>query len=272
MRTTRTGAALLTAALLLGVTPSAMADVKSGHASAIDNHEGEKIKQYMSDHPGDLVGVDNLIQKFGGPALEVQINKDPRTYTAAEAKEELRRLEKLPITQASGDATTMDVPVDAFDVAFSFVPIGGFHTLATGTWNFRDNYIGTGSPDDIAAIHLDDNCVRAGETLSYAFRYDGTETEGSTYLKDSGVNTASPVVGVRDTTSGFGMNTDNGVVTTDVINYCGPVTWRGAFTFEHNQGGGEVLGVSAGFAFLNVSYGGTPLTLQKSTQIVEHTP
>lgn len=268
-------AAICVAGLTISATPSFAAENArtAGAHTALSDEQGASIKKYMEDHPGDLVGAEKLIISYGGAPLDVTMNGIEEPMTAAEAAivSERRNASYRP-DRDNRAVSPMAIPVDAFDVKFSFVPIGQFKVLATGTWNFRDNFVGTGLPDDYASVQLDGPCITAGETLSHSYRYDNVETANGTYLQDAGLSSKAPIVGIRDTTSGFATSNDHGVVTTEVEGHCGPSVWKGAFAYEHNQGGGSMVSISAGIGALSVSYSGSVLHLQKSTQIVEYTP
>lgn len=233
--------------------------------------EGKDVQEYLENHPLDYEGLEKLIVKSGGAPLSLSMNGIEGKVSGQQASEISRSREaaydhQLSRSAVNGISPMAAIPLDAFDTTAAFVPIGVNTWVAHGTWNFRDNFVGTGDPDDIAALHLSEMCLEPGEVRHEAFRYDGTET-ATTYLKDAGLSTNSPIVGVRDSTSGHASNTDHGYVQADLRARCGPTDWQTQFTFEHNQGGGSVLNVSAAFGLLSVSYNGSPMTLQKSSQI-----
>jgi hypothetical protein len=63
------------------------------------------------------------------------------------------------------------------------------------------------------------------------------------------------------------MNTDHGFTDVLLQNWspCVRHTIGAAYRYEHNQDGGNVLSVSAGWGFLSVGYGSIGSRLQKST-------
>lgn len=131
----------------------------------------------------------------------------------------------------------------------------------------RDNYGNGSAPDDVATIGVQLNeCLQIGQTTVIARDHGGHPAGPNTrYVRDAGIN-GSAVVGIRDQVSGFVQNANNGIVTTTVEKKpgCGPTPTRGQFIYDHNQDGGSVLNVSAGFGFLSVSYNGSTAALQKS--------
>lgn len=271
MKLKSTLAGLACVAALAAATPAQATESDHLKPTGLTAAEGRAVAKHLEKNPLDLAGAEELVLKAGGDPLSVSLNGVDHPVSAQEANEISRaRNEAFERQQSqSGDPepSLMAVPIDAFDVAATFVPIGTHTWVAHGTWNFRDNYVGTGDPDNIAALHVSKQCIELGEIRHGSFRYDGTKTNAS-YLRDAGLSTNTPVVGVRDRTFNHMSNSDNGFVQADLIGRCGPTDWKTQFTYEHNQGGGDVLGVSAGWGFLNVSYGGSPMTLQKSTQVV----
>lgn len=124
-------------------------------------------------------------------------------------------------------------------------------------------------PDDFATIRLDlPDCYKIIESGVLTYRYDGAQTDVG-YLKDGGVGSGAPIFGLRNVASNFTLSADNGlgfVVLEKTSNCSGEV--GAMFSYEHNQDGGAVTGVSASWGGFTVNYQGSPLTLQKSTNPV----
>ncbi|WP_147305975.1 hypothetical protein [Subtercola boreus] len=236
---------------------------------------------YVDEHPNDLAGIESLTNRlYQAKPLSVSIDGSAESYSGREAQAILNRKAALPSNaplQSKSLSAKRAVPVDAFSVAFTFIPrpnTGSVQFAAYGTWNFRDDYVNGSAPDDFASnrLSIDSSCVSINNTLSKTYTYDNVVTQAS-YLYDSGLGvTNAPIVGLRDAASGFKLNVDHGYVMTQMNQFpCGPTTVRGAFTYEHNQDGGSVIGVTASFAGFGVSYNGNPTTLKKSSGIVSRT-
>ena len=137
--------------------------------------------------------------------------------------------------------------------------IEGTNTVyVQGSWDFRDNWIASGGGPDIATITarpLAGKCAQVKRTVSHTYNYRLQETRRSS-LRNSGVTTLAPIINVNDATSGFMLATDNGVMGTyyDRTSARCRAGVQADFHFEHNIGGGSVIGVSVGWGALNVSY------------------
>ncbi|GAB3756295.1 hypothetical protein GCM10027591_05500 [Zhihengliuella somnathii] len=165
---------------------------------------------------------------------------------------------------ASGDVT---LPPDTLSLLFTFIPVGERDWEAYGSWNFKNTYAGSGGTDDIAALHLSDECIYPQETSWRTWTSSGGQSLDRVYLKDAGINTNSVVFGIDDDVAdGYGMLTDSGEVRAKVGVGCGPALWGGAFSFEHNHGIAGNLTVGVDFGVLNVSYEGPTVRLQKTTE------
>lgn len=247
--------------------------------------EGNEVLKYAALNPTDYVGIDEVSERVYGQPLSFQINGVDEPMPAEAAQEILEdRYEARMADADDGESALLltdsvrsssaangfvragSVPLDAYTVGFFWAPTSGKVGFATGTWDFRDNYVNGSAPDDIATIGVQlSPCLSVGSTTIISRDYTKKSYPGSVYIRDVGLN-GSPVAGIRDQTSGFVMNSDNGVMTTQVLNggSCGATPTRGQFIYEKNQDGGSLLGLSAGFGFLSISYSGSPRTLQKS--------
>lgn len=255
---------------------TAMENIPSSEYAA----DNAAIANYEKEHPLDIGGLSDLVRSMTGLEIPVTLNGVDGTLTGDQAQAVMdARHEAHLRSQSTRAVSPLSVPVDAFTVGFSWVPLigdpnkdPGFY--AHGIWNFDDAYVNGSAPDDMAGIQLNMNsaCHSIVSTYSQANYYDGTYAGAdATYLKESGVSSFAPVVGLRDQATNFMLNVDHGTVDTLVDFSCGPNTIQGAFTYEHNQDGGSVIGVSAGWGAFNVSYSGNPSTLQKSSSIADLT-
>lgn len=236
-----------------------------------------QVEDYISTHSTDLAGIEAFTKAlYDAPDMVVTVGNSRETMSGAEAQVVIDQEAEAQKARIESGSAARAVPIDAFEVSFSFIPrpnTGYLPYAAYGTWNFRDDYVNGSDPDDIATIRLEGvatgSCREIGGTASRTFLYNGTET-GVSYLRDAGLGTGAPVVAIDDGASGFQMTADNGYVLTDIIGHCGPVTTRGVFTYEHNQDGGAVVTVSASFGGVGISYSEPQVPLQKSSQIATY--
>jgi hypothetical protein len=143
--------------------------------------------------------------------------------------------------------------------------------LGLGNWDFRDNYVGSGSPDNISAVAtagFRPRCFRYAKDQAFSFTYQGKDRSDLTYRYD--VGRGSGIYRVRDRTRNHMMLTDNGFHWHDyrrVGRGCKGRP-RGKFYFEHSQGGSGGWSASVGIGGLNVSYSGSSgMTLRKSSNL-----
>ncbi len=139
---------------------------------------------------------------------------------------------------------------------------------AHGTWEFDPKYVNGSAPDDFAAMQLKLAPGQRIRNTTWA-TWDGLDKLTDVgYLKDSGVTTGAPIVGLRDgmTKDGFSLNVRKGVVDTVVEGGSGQV--GAAFAYEHNQDGGAVMSVSAAWGAFGVTYTGNESHMRKSMQPV----
>jgi hypothetical protein len=257
----------LVGALAVRVGPAAAA----GGAGAdlgllgVTKAQSDEIDRYERAHPTDLVGLGRLVKAATGVDMPVSIN---RVSGSVSAKKAQTIMEARDLKTGSG-VRTLSVPVNAFSVAIAWVPVFGPppQIKAHGVWNFRDNYVNGSAPDDFSSVQLETGCSRIASTTTITYDYQNRQTSNAAYLQDSGLSSHAPISGVRDRVSGFVMNTDHGFTDVVLQNWspCARHTIGAAYRYGHNQDGGSVLGVSAGWGFLSVSYGGAESRLQLST-------
>ncbi|GAA1247014.1 hypothetical protein GCM10009676_36470 [Prauserella halophila] len=225
--------------------------------------------EYSAQHPHDYEGLERAIVAAGGDSVTIAVDG----HGGVSAHEAQDLYEQAAAAESSGDVEPFDVPADAFNVSGSWYHIQdqyGEWWNATGTWNFRDNYVNGSAPRDASGIAADvPNCwVNDGEWIR-AYDYQGNRYGGPLLRQNAGL-TAS-VYAVEDATSNFAMLTDNGSHTVSFKRQsagCAGQPLQARYYFEHNQdgGGGWSFGISvAGFSLTYSS--GTPPTLQKATQV-----
>ncbi|GAB3756299.1 hypothetical protein GCM10027591_05510 [Zhihengliuella somnathii] len=54
-------------------------------STGLTDEEGAKVSAYLDEHPGDLRGVEALVESFGGEPLKVQTNGQDEIVTGAES-------------------------------------------------------------------------------------------------------------------------------------------------------------------------------------------
>jgi len=242
---------------------------KTPSTAVLTKRQELKINAFQRKHPLDIAGLGRLTKKFTGQSLAVQLNGIDHAITPAYAQKiidmrhALRKQERAARRQG---ISSRGVPLDAFSVAFSWLPTTSkSKKVGHGVWDFRDNYVNGSAPDDFSSVSTSKGCSRIGTTTNLTYNYKGQQTANSAYLYSAGVS-GSPISGVRDSTSGFAMLTDHGFTNVNVQNYsgCGEHTIGGEYRYEHNQDGGSVLSVSAGFGILSVSYNSVGSRLQRA--------
>lgn len=228
------------------------------------------VAEYSAKHPHDYVGLEQAILAAGGDSVTFAVEGHGST-SAAEAQRLYDRA--VSAEQSSDDVEPFDVPANAFNVTGSWYHIQdqyGEWWNATGTWNFRDDYVNGSDPGDASGIaaSVPDCWVNDGEWID-AYDYQGNHYGGAMIRQNAGLT--SSVYDVDDATSGFKLLTDNGSHTVSFKRYssgCAGQPLQARYYFEHNQdgGGGWSFGISlAGFS-LNYSSGAPP-RLQKATQV-----
>lgn len=255
-----------------GIRRGPVAD--AADAQGLTKAESDRIAAFADAHPFDFAGLDRLVLEATGENLAMTVNGVPGTVTGTQAQAvyDAREAKYTKGMQQRRDgAVTLAVPVDAFTVTVAFIPVYGPPPTyrARGTSNFRDNVVNGSAPDDFATVAMRaPACYEILGTTAISYNYRNQITYGVTYLQNGGLANNAPVVGVRDRVSGFVMNADKVVMDVTIRAYggsCGAARIGAQFIYEHNQDGGSVLGVSAGWGFLSVSYGGSPSVLERST-------
>ncbi|HSV65941.1 MAG TPA: hypothetical protein VLJ59_08570 [Mycobacteriales bacterium] len=231
-----------------------------------------EVDQFELAHPLDLAGLERLVTGYTGRPLQVRLNgvDQPLDGRTAQQVIDSRWQARHPAA-----VSPLSVPTNAFSVGVTLVPISGAATTfrGHGFWDFRDNYVNGSSPDDYSTVEVTgdrpririlatDNCV--------TFNYRGQVTRGVSYLQNGGAGSLAPICGYRDGTTGFALNVDHGFM--DVRFQLVPGGRNplvGAqFWYEHNQGAGAAVSVSAGWGDFTIDYTGGPSHLQKSTNPV----
>lgn len=228
--------------------------------------------EYWAKHPDDYAGLARAIENAGGDGVRFSFPKaDLKNLTGEQAQAAYR-------SAGAGDssrAAPRDVPVDAFEVGGNWYHVQdqyGEWWNFNGTWNYRDDYIGSGEPDNASGVvveGMDEKCWRQDGDWMHAAAYDGENFSRLTYRKE--IDVKSSVWGVRDSTTGFKLATDHGTHTISfkrVGDGCDEKPY-GKFYWEHNQDGGGDWGFSITALVFSLSYsdsGGK--TLQKSSELV----
>jgi hypothetical protein len=221
-----------------------------------------RLDKFVAEHPRDLVGLNELAKQLTGEGTRVSLNNEGEV-TPAHAQS---------VLDGKNSRTARAIPSDAFDVYVTYAPLapGSRQLKIYDQWNWRDDFVGQGAPEDIAELQLSipDGCVRHGNLGANTGKWDGAITNRAT-LRDAGVSTRSPIWNINDGTSGFENLTDNGYITATLdASQCtvgGPAQIGFAFTYEANRGG-SVVSVSAGFGGLSVSYANQGDVFKKSSQ------
>ncbi|GAA3733520.1 hypothetical protein [Salinactinospora qingdaonensis] len=249
-------ASLLTVSTLF--IPAAVASAETSvQVSADEFHE--RVEAYQAENPKDYVGLEKLVESLGG---EFSVSTSITGETSAE--EAMAINSEFDGQEAPSGMATQSWPSDAFvvSVASSQHPSSPSASVS-GYWNYRDDFVGQGSPYDIAALRFSDSCGQYSSYNAQTYNYQGTTTNRAT-LRSAGVGTSGPAWNIEDGVSGFVNYTDNGYVSVRYdLSECGG-TVQAAFDYEGNNGG-SVLSVSAGWGGLSVSYSNPGLTLQKSS-------
>jgi hypothetical protein len=253
-------AVVTSAALLIGLAamPANAAPTKKHSSAEIE----AQFDKFVAENPQDIVGLNKLSQKLTGQSVRVSLNNE------GEVSPEHGQ------AVLSGESTgiqPMAFPSDAFNVFVTYVPLaqGSRQLKVYGQWNWRDDFVGQGAPEDLASLQFTyPDCVRHGNLLANTGKYEGTVTNRAT-LRDAGVGSKSPIWNIADGTSGFANLTDNGYVTSTLnaanCTVGGPAQVGIAFSYEANRGG-SIASVSVGWGFLNIGYNSQSDVLRKSSQ------
>ncbi|WP_144312012.1 hypothetical protein [Actinopolyspora erythraea] len=264
------------AVLLVGVSTVGLA----GTANAAPGEDyvpaNERVSQiaaqYWAENPNDYSGLARTIRAHGGDSVTFMIRGHGMVSGAkaqelyAKSKSETGNENKVSSAQPA------DIPNNSFAVVGSWYHVQdqyGEWWNATGYWNFRDDYIGTGDPGDVSAVTAEvNNCwINDGATI-FASDYQGNDFTGSMIRQGSGVN--SSIYSIDDSTSNFKMLNDNGTHTLSFKRNsygCGGTPLQARYYYEHNQGGGSLLSFSLSLGIFSITYGGNPMTLERATPV-----
>lgn len=222
-----------------------------------------EFSKYVALHPGDWVGARDLVEELGGTMVISGDNGEVVTAEQATA-----RFQAL-----NGNGTEIETyawPSLAFTANVAVVTSGPTDTTVSiaGAWNWKDSFIGQGSPVDIAAILVNKSCGTWSGYTSSTYKWNGTKTSGRSSLRSGGTGSTGPGWNIIDGVSNFENLVDNGTVaavynrsacsSTDKKNI------QAEFVYEGNSGG-SVLSVGLGWGGFSVSYSGSPNTQTRSS-------
>lgn len=229
------------------------------------------VNSFADKHPGDLTGLQQLVHSLGG---EFQVSSTVSSSSSARAVEadikdfvadDGRNSNAAKDSEAGEFGVTGNFRSDVFAVTiWSASNASGTSAVVSGQTNWRDNFAGQAAPFDIGSIQFNRTCGTLSGHNVVTRTYAGKRTYGST-LRDAGVSNGAPVWNIDSRSVGFVNTADTARVS---VTYnrsgCGSSTIQASYTYEGNQGG-SLVGVSAGWGGLSVSYSNPGLTLQKST-------
>lgn len=218
-----------------------------------------EILAYQEAHPGDLVGLDKLAFEYTGKHLVASVRGKGNNLSAAAAQ----RAEAESVAEVEATACTGGIP--NFSVTIEAVSLAGPPDLkrVTGRWNFPDCWAGQRTPEDIASLQfLMADCFRMGAHSISTYSVSGRNTYRGT-LRTANVASKAPIWNVADYTTNFESQADHGGAGVTISDYCGGTHQVGtSFDYEANGGNSSVTGVSAGWGFLSISYGGSMMKKQ----------
>ncbi|ONF73669.1 hypothetical protein AVR91_0206035 [Amycolatopsis keratiniphila subsp. keratiniphila] len=171
----------------------------------------------------------------------------------------------------------MDLPRDIFEVdGYAYYAKDSNdpkieYWFFNGSWNFRDNFIGTGAPGDASGIGAAvPNCwAWAGEAIA-AQDYEGNSYPVKHFARQNAGVTAT-LWDIEDRTSGFKMLMDHGgtqLAFKRTKPGCEGEALQARYYYEHNQGGDGSWGFSISLFGMALSYTSSPLKLQKATGVL----
>jgi hypothetical protein len=243
-----------------------------------------EVQAVIDQDPQDYVAIQAKVEELYGAGEEIRVSVEgsDQTLTPEEAVEAIAQSEERArqsvaaanaAARSAGAMAPAAIPVDFVTLSFAFIPrptTGIDNWWAQGSWKFAQNYYGSGDPDDFASNTLDLGCaILYGSTTGKTYN-DAGGSSGQWYLRDSGLTTKSPVIGINDDGNQvYAHTTHSGYILTPIAWQCGPSYMRGAFVYEHNKGGGSVLSVSANLGFITVGYQTVEEHTQRSTGIVQ---
>lgn len=250
VRASLTVAALIGAALASQAPGTSAAMATPGANDAILDRA---FSRYVHEHPGDWIGAADLVESLGG---SIAISGDDGVLITPEAATAAFR-------SMDGDdnerVTPYAWPSTAFTVAVAVVTSGPTDSTVSiaGGWNWKDNFIGQGSPVDIASIMVNKSCGTWGSYSATTKKWNGVATKGRASLRSGGTGTAGPVWNIADGVSNFENQVDNGTVsavyTRSGCSAAEKKSIQAEFVYEGNDGG-SVVSVSAGWGGFQVSY------------------
>lgn len=227
------------------------------------------FNEYMRAHPGDWEGAAALVEELDG---SVAIKANGRTVTPQEAAVLSRSMVDPPVPVVphrggAGGTGVLDWPVNAFTVLVALIYSPGDpggppdardpSMNVYGEWDWQDDFIGQGSPEDIAAIRVNKSCGTWSNYYGAAATWNGPTFSDRVTLRSGGTGTAGPIWNVHDRVTNFENLTDRGMIWADYDIASCPSdvkdSMQAEVVFEGNDGG-SVLNVSIGWGLFDVSY------------------
>jgi hypothetical protein len=274
------GKIVILAAVVAALTSTGCGDDAGDAGDAAGESTNQRVLQaagdYWSMHPDDYEGLARAIEIAGGDSVRFSFSKDGlQNLTGDQAQAAL--LEAA--TFESPEKVKGDIPLDTFQVSASWYHVqaqDGEWWNFNGHWNYKDEFIGSGSPDNASGVAVegtDDKCWRHDGDSFYAATYDKENHSDLGYRKE--IDRDSSVWGVRDRTSSFKLLTDHGTHTLTyrrVGNGCDDKP-SGKYYWEHNQesAGGWSFSINLGVFSLSYASGDDVIALQKSSGLA-HRP
>lgn len=215
---------------------------------------------YMRANPGDWEGAVALVESHGG-SVEISDNVGrsiaPNEAAALSAAGEGPRFKAA---QAVGEVSPLDWPSNAFTTLVAVVDMGAANPDVVqlyGEWNWQDDFIGQGSPEDIAALRVNKSCGTYSNYFASAATWNGSFTTTRASLRSGGVGEAGPIWNVHDDVKNFENLTDRGMIGVDYDLSSCPAGTKGSLQAEtvyEGNDGGTVLSVSIAWGLFSVDY------------------
>lgn len=264
-----TVAFVVMALIVMGpVSASASSDSATPTDSALSAKDRVFI-HFAETHPGDYAAQDRLAQQLFGNRLYVQFEGLGEEVTGIQASEMIAAAQASPHANpkanAGGEISTLSsLPVDVFSVSISRTSITAGMWVA-GHTAFRSDWAGQADPHDVGTLQFSaPSCITLN---SHAIAT--SPKVGLGYLYDAKVSQKTPIWKVNDYMNAFVMQAKN--ITASVVlkkvSCAGSQSISAAWRYEANQSG-SISSISASFGSLNVGYTGAPLTLQKSSSVM----
>ncbi len=228
-----------------------------------------RFAEYVAEHPGDWAGLNRLVDSMGGP-LQVAGEGGARI-----SPDSLGHLD-LFTPMAGENVLDAQMGIQAWEPnAFSVVMAWGLSgpddstVSLTGAWDFRDDLLYQGAPEDIGGLSVSEDCGLWGGYTAATWKGGSTVTEYDLVsLRESGIGERGPVWNVQDSVKDFVNQADSGatsaVYDTSTCTASEKSQLQASYAYEGNDGG-SVLGVSIGWGAFTVSYENKGNTQKHST-------